>query len=174
MRRLTCAVVAVLLAAVAPAVAQQVKDAATIRRELGIDAAAPAPAVPDGTAPGPRLRGGGLLVSHARATLDVLFLPGSPELTALGRTQLDQLGAALQGDPHRFRIEGHTDTTGGTQTNLVLSQRRAETVVAYLVSQCGIDRARLDAVGLGKQGLAVPTADQVAEPRNRRVVVVRL
>ena len=73
-----------------------------------------------------------------------------------------------------MRIEGHTDTTGDDQTNLALSQRRAAAVVDYLASRYGVDRARLIAVGMGKGGLAVPTPDQTAEPRNRRVVVINL
>jgi outer membrane protein OmpA-like peptidoglycan-associated protein len=156
------ACVMLLSAAVMPALAQQIKDADTIRKELGIGAA-------------DRTRGVGLVPSRgATATLDVLFTPGSSNLTSLGRAQLDQLGEALKPDSHRFRIEGHTDTTGPAQANLVLSQRRAEAVVTYLVTRHGIDRGRLEAVGMGEQGLAIPTADQVAEPRNRRVAVVKL
>ena len=47
-------------------------------------------------------------------------------------------------------------------------------MVDYLASRYGVDRARLIAVGMGKGGLAVPTPDQTAEPRNRRVVVINL
>ena len=47
------------------------------------------------------------------------------------------------------RVEGHTDTDGDDAHNLDLSQRRAESVVAYLAKQ-GIDRARLTAQGFGE------------------------
>jgi hypothetical protein len=48
----------------------------------------------------------------------------------------------------RFIITGHTDSSGGQAYNLILSQRRAEAVVNYLVSQ-GIERGRLEAKGVG-------------------------
>jgi outer membrane protein OmpA-like peptidoglycan-associated protein len=48
----------------------------------------------------------------------------------------------------RFVITGHTDSSGGEAYNLILSQRRAESVVNYLVSQ-GVDRNRLEAKGAG-------------------------
>jgi len=178
MRGVMVVCAAVLLAAAAPALAQELKDKATIQKELGIGSApAEMPAASDDgkiILNGHRGGGGPLSLGHQASRLDVQFMPGSSNLTSLGRAQLDILGEALKSDSHRFRIEGHTDTTGSAQANLVLSQRRAEAVVTYLVTQCGIDRGQLEAIGMGKQGLAIPTADQVAEPRNRRVAVVKL
>jgi OOP family OmpA-OmpF porin len=67
-------------------------------------------------------------------------------------------------------ITGYTDTTGAVVSNDELSQRRAQQV-----RQMFIDRqfpaARIEAVGRGERELAVPTADEVAEPRNRRVTI---
>ena len=74
----------------------------------------------------------------------------------------------------RFRIEGHTDTVGSAEANRALSERRAASVVAYLARQHGIDRARLNPVGMGQEGLLVPTGPGVAEARNRRVLVVNV
>jgi outer membrane protein OmpA-like peptidoglycan-associated protein len=90
---------------------------------------------------------------------------------------LDNLGRALSNQAlvdYRFRIEGHTDTVGSRQYNNTLSDRRAAAVVDYLANNFHVDRSRVEAIGMGKDGLLVPTADQTAEPRNRRVQVVNL
>ena len=66
-------------------------------------------------------------------------------------------------------ITGHTDNVGGAAMNLSLSQRRAESVVNYLVQGFGIDPARLSAKGYG---MSRPIADnKTAEGRqkNRRI-----
>lgn len=109
--------------------------------------------------------------------LMVLFATDSAELTPEAVQTLDRLGQALssqQLSAFRFRVEGHTDTVGSAAYNRSLSQRRAEAVVSYLEQKFGIPAARLQAVGLGEQGLLVPTGAQVAEPRNRRVQVINL
>jgi len=90
---------------------------------------------------------------------------------------LNQLGQALTQPalaPYRFRIEGHTDTVGSAGYNKELSDRRAAAVRNYLAANFKVDPARLEAVGMGEEGLLVPTADQTAEPRNRRVAVINL
>ena len=50
--------------------------------------------------------------------------------------------------PMRFAIEGHTDAVGNREFNRDLSQRRAQSVVDYLVTQ-GVEAQRLDARGFG-------------------------
>jgi OmpA-OmpF porin, OOP family len=108
------------------------------------------------------------------SSLQVRFANASAELLATDREQLDNLGKAIAGSCIHLRIEGHTDTVGDTRTNMTLSQRRAAAVAAYLKAHYGISTDRLRPVGLGEEGLAVPTPDQTPEPANRRVVVVNL
>ncbi len=70
-------------------------------------------------------------------------------------------------DVDRFRVIGHTDAAGTDAYNERLSMLRAEEVVRYLIDDCGIAAARLEAVGLGKRFLydeADPKGDA-----NRRV-----
>lgn len=63
---------------------------------------------------------------------------------------LDDLVRLLNDNPYcAIELSSHTDRVGGQPFNLDLSQRRAESVVDYLVSQ-GIDEARLTPVGYGK------------------------
>jgi OOP family OmpA-OmpF porin len=108
-------------------------------------------------------------------SLDVEFATGSAELTPAAYATLDRLGQALASSdlaPYHFRIEGHTDTVGAADLNQALSQRRADAVASYLHTRFGVATARLQAVGMGETGLAVPTPPQTANARNRRVRIV--
>ena len=111
----------------------------------------------------------------AAVSLNIQFATGSAELTPQAIHALDQLGQALSTPTlasYHFRIEGHTDTVGSPDLNKTLSQRRAEAVVSYLTGKYQIDPARLQAVGMGEDGLLVSTPDNTPEARNRRVLVV--
>ena len=109
--------------------------------------------------------------------LTVQFRTGSADLTPAAEHTLDELGRALASPNlagYRFRIEGHTDTVGSPEKNKELSQGRAEKVVEYLISKFGVDKGRLEAVGMGEEGLLVNTPPHTPEPRNRRVTVVNV
>jgi OmpA-OmpF porin, OOP family len=108
-------------------------------------------------------------------SLNVDFATGSAVLTPRAMQALDALGGVL-GNPslaaYHFRIEGHTDTVGSAALNKALSEHRAKAVIEYLTSKYNVSPSRLQAVGMGEEGLLVPTPDQTPEPRNRRVLVV--
>lgn len=57
-----------------------------------------------------------------------------------------------------FQVIGHTDASGSDEHNMALSQQRAEAVMGYLVNDCGIDPAKLSAVGAGESALLDPAA----------------
>jgi OOP family OmpA-OmpF porin len=110
-------------------------------------------------------------------SLSVEFASGSADLTPQARQTLDQLGKALSSSDlaqFHFRIEGHTDTVGAADYNKALSQQRAAAVAAYLESKFGVNEGRLQAVGMGEQGLLVPTPPNTPNDKNRRVNVVNL
>ncbi len=109
--------------------------------------------------------------------LTVMFATDSAQLTPEAMATLDQLGRALSDREladYRFRIEGHTDTVGSPDYNQSLSELRAAAVVAYLTTKFGVPKTRLEPVGMGEQGLLVPTPPQTPEVRNRRVQIVNL
>jgi len=89
---------------------------------------------------------------------------------------LDKLVKILQDNPDiRIEIGSHTDSRASTEYNEKLSQRRSESVVAYLKSK-GIDPGRLVAKGYGESELVNKCADGVDCPEvdheaNRRTVV---
>ncbi len=110
-------------------------------------------------------------------SLTVEFATASTDLTPQARQTLDQLGRALTSQDlaqFHFRIEGHTDTVGSPAYNKALSQRRADAVAAYLEKNFGVAPTRLQPVGLGQDGLLVPTPPQTANAQNRRVKVINL
>ncbi len=67
-------------------------------------------------------------------------------------------------------MTGHTDTTGNAQNNVELAMRRANVVRSMLV-QTGLSTLMIDVRSHGEAELLVPTADNVSEPRNRRVEI---
>jgi outer membrane protein OmpA-like peptidoglycan-associated protein len=78
--------------------------------------------------------------------------------------------AAKQGQVSHITVTGHTDTVGSAEFNQALSERRADTVRKELIAD-GVSADEITAKGVGKTELAVPTADGVREPRNRRAVI---
>jgi outer membrane protein OmpA-like peptidoglycan-associated protein len=110
-------------------------------------------------------------------SMNVQFATGSAKLTQQAIQTLTNLGQALTNPSlanYRFRIEGHTDTVGSPAYNQQLSQRRAEAVVDYLATNFHIDRSRVQAIGMGEDGLMIRTPPQTPEERNRRVQVVNI
>jgi OOP family OmpA-OmpF porin len=69
-------------------------------------------------------------------------------------------------------IEGHTDNVGTEEHNLVLSQKRAESVVNYLVDKLGIDHSRLSAKGYGMSNPIADNSTEAGKQMNRRIQAV--
>jgi outer membrane protein OmpA-like peptidoglycan-associated protein len=67
-------------------------------------------------------------------------------------------------------VVGHTDTTGSAQANIVLGQSRATMIRDRLVA-AGLDGNLVTAASHGEADALVPTPDETAEPKNRRVEV---
>ncbi len=99
------------------------------------------------------------------------FLEGTDEFTPESQVELDRMLAELRhrGAPDVVVI-GHTDRVGNVPSNDRLSLQRAERVRMELV-KLGIAENRIQIAGRGEREPLVPTADEVAEPRNRRVEI---
>ena len=63
---------------------------------------------------------------------------------------------------------GHTDTVGAATANVGLGLRRANVVRVRLI-EAGLDGSAITVTSHGEATLLIPTADDVSEPRNRRV-----
>ena len=82
----------------------------------------------------------------------------------------DAANAFKQTGSARVAITGYTDLSGTQKYNLGLSKRRADTVRGALVHD-GVPDGAIAEAWRGKENPAVPTADGVREPRNRRVEI---
>ena len=90
-------------------------------------------------------------------------------ITAEGKAILDSGVQILDRNPHvRVEIVGHTDSTGSDDYNQKLSERRADSVRAYLESQ-GISSSRISAEGRGESQPASSNDTREGRAQNRRV-----
>jgi outer membrane protein OmpA-like peptidoglycan-associated protein len=101
----------------------------------------------------------------------ILFSTNSSTLMPGSQGTLNQIADVMVKYPETLMIvNGHTDSQGSEQSNLTLSERRANAVKNYLIGR-GIEPARITAIGHGE---SVPVADNAtAEGRaqNRRVEI---
>ena len=102
----------------------------------------------------------------------VHFAFNSADLNKKAKEALDELGTELTKQKHYIiEVEGGTDSVGDAAYNYELSQRRADTVIQYLVANYQVPAYRIYMIGLGKDK---PTAsNKTAQGRadNRRVEV---
>ncbi len=104
----------------------------------------------------------------------VEFELASDELTDVGRALLDEVLEALRTVPNvAVEIAGHADASGSPELNLDLSTRRAEAVLAYLVSK-GEDRSRFQVIGYGETQPIADNSTEEGRARNRRIEFVAL
>lgn len=103
----------------------------------------------------------------------VYFALDSAVLTPTAREIVRQAAAnAKPNQTTRLAVTGYADTTGKPAHNQKLSEQRAAAVRAELIA-AGIPADEIATSGRGESDLAVPTAQNVNEPRNRRVVIVQ-
>jgi outer membrane protein OmpA-like peptidoglycan-associated protein len=102
----------------------------------------------------------------------VSFKFASDKLDVDGKQQLDQMASTGNNYKRYFiAVEGFTDRTGNEEYNVALSRRRADAVVAYLVTQHNIPVYRIQMIGLGKDKPVDEGKDRAARAKNRRVEV---
>jgi len=102
----------------------------------------------------------------------VYFALDSSALDAEATATLDDISAQYQSVvPPRVLVVGHTDTSGSTDYNIVLSERRAESVARALAAR-GIASEVMRLEAYGEERLMVPTPDGTVEPLNRRVEIM--
>jgi len=102
----------------------------------------------------------------------VYFKTGSSKLQKRSWALLDNVAAVLIAHPEikKIRVEGHSDKTGSLKFNMILSKKRANTVVRYLVGRGQVTKSRLVAQGFGPKKPLVPDAKTKQEQAmNRRV-----
>jgi outer membrane protein OmpA-like peptidoglycan-associated protein len=100
----------------------------------------------------------------------VYFDTNKATIKAVSFPLLDQVARVLMEHPEvaRVRVEGHTDSRGKDQKNMVLSQGRADSVRTYLIGK-GVADDRLTAVGFGETQPIEPNSTTSGRAKNRRV-----
>lgn len=100
----------------------------------------------------------------------ISFATGSDEILPNSEPILMEVADALLRNPdlELIEIQGHTDSRGDLEVNMLLSRRRAEAVQQWLV-QHGVEPARLMAKGYGPTRPLVPNITAYNRARNRRV-----
>jgi outer membrane protein OmpA-like peptidoglycan-associated protein len=100
------------------------------------------------------------------------FQEGTDVLTTDSRQALDQVFVEIARRPApEIVVIGHTDRVGTVAFNDALSLQRAIRVRTELV-RLGLPAAVIQVEGRGEREPLVPTEDEVAEPRNRRVEII--
>ncbi len=134
-------------------------------------APAPAPVAKPAPKPAPK---------PATITLTDTFATGSATLSPAARANIDKQVIEPMKNMSSVSlvyVEGHTDRLGSQQANQRLSERRADAVANYLVSK-GVDRSKIETIGMGKTNPVKSCPDQKDRKAlvaclapNRRVVV---
>lgn len=101
----------------------------------------------------------------------VTFATNSADLSAQFYPVLDQVAGTLtEYNQTVIEVAGHTDSTGSAAYNKTLSERRADSVIAYLQSR-GVQRQRMIAVGAGQDHPIASNDTAEGRQQNRRVEI---
>jgi outer membrane protein OmpA-like peptidoglycan-associated protein len=122
-----------------------------------------------------QLRGTGVSVTRTGDTIvlnmpgNVTFQTGSADLNSRFFGVLDSVALVVKEfDKTLVDVAGHTDSVGGDQSNLTLSQRRASTVANYLEGR-GVVQQRIVSTGFGETRPVASNATDEGRQQNRRV-----
>jgi peptidoglycan-associated lipoprotein len=101
------------------------------------------------------------------------FELGKADLPGDALVKLDELAKKLKAAPagNYIEIEGHTDSTGSTDTNQRLGLARAETVKRYLYETYQIPLHKINVISYGEEKPVAPNTTRDGRAQNRRVVV---
>ena len=110
---------------------------------------------------------------HA-AVYGIYFDTGKSAIKPESATAIAEIAKLLKSDPNlKVHVVGHTDNVGSVDSNIKLSQGRAEAVVQALVSNNGIAAARLRAFGCGQFAPVMTNDTEEGRAKNRRVELVK-
>jgi outer membrane protein OmpA-like peptidoglycan-associated protein len=103
----------------------------------------------------------------------IYFDTGKSEIKPESDAALSEVAKLLKGDAGlKVNVVGHTDNVGGMESNMKLSQSRADAVVKALTSRYGIDAQRLRAYGVGSLAPVASNKTEDGKAKNRRVELV--
>jgi OOP family OmpA-OmpF porin len=107
-----------------------------------------------------------------RKILDIHFKLNSSEVATESRDVIRKFVSAVNNTQFtKIVVEGYTDSTGGYEKNMILSQRRADSVKDIMV-QYGVDSSRIRSVGKGELSPISPNDTEIGRAENRRIEVI--
>lgn len=109
---------------------------------------------------------------------DLAFAPGSWELSADGKDTIAKLAKHLVPSQEKLVVTGYTDNSPigpglakmGVTSNLILSQKRADAVMQFIISQ-GVEPSMIRAQGMGEQDPVASNSTAEGRAQNRRVEI---
>ncbi|KAA9345704.1 OmpA family protein [Adhaeribacter soli] len=100
---------------------------------------------------------------------NIFFGSNKYNLEGISKTELKKLITFMRRyNTIRVEISGHTDDVGSDEANKELSEKRAQSVAAYLAAN-GISKDRIKAIGYGETKPAVPNNSEANRQQNRRI-----
>ena len=122
-----------------------------------------------------RIRADFAAAMAARPQAPVSFLlyfeTGGTQLTPASQALIKQILDTAKNRPAAdVSVIGHTDTEGDNNYNEKLGLERAQ-AIAKLITDAGLSVAEMTVTSHGERNLLVPTPDNTAEPKNRRVEI---
>lgn len=110
---------------------------------------------------------------HA-AVYGIYFDTGKSAIKPESAQAIGEIAKLLKSDPSlKISVVGHTDNVGGVDSNIKLSQSRADAVIQALVRDHGIAPARLRAFGCGQFAPVMSNDTENGRAKNRRVELVK-
>jgi outer membrane protein OmpA-like peptidoglycan-associated protein len=107
-------------------------------------------------------------VNAKLALRDINFETNSDQLNEISYTELNRVIKLMNENPHlKMEVAAHTDDKGSREYNLILSNKRAKSVMEYLTNT--ISQDRLLAKGYGEDAPKVENRDEDSRALNRRV-----
>ena len=114
-----------------------------------------------------------VLTEDIRETLYVQFNVGGTTVAETSMADIGRIAELMREFPDvQLLLEGHTDSTGGADLNLRLSQQRAAAVKQVLVDRFSVNGSRIDTVGRGQDAPAFSNDTAEGRAKNRRVEAV--
>lgn len=100
---------------------------------------------------------------------NIFFETAKYDLKSQSKAELNKLVAFLRKNENlKIEISGHTDNTGSTSSNLLLSQNRAKAVRSYLINTGNISADRLTSKGFGSSQPIADNETEEGKAKNRR------
>lgn len=102
---------------------------------------------------------------------NVAFATGSANISPSFHSTLDSVASVLVKNPETtLTISGYTDSKGNPESNMKLSQNRADSVARYLVNK-GVAAQRIQSVGYGDSNPIASNDNEQGRSQNRRVEI---